>query len=231
MGDRRTAQPRWRRAVLALWSPLVVNAVPAAGVLWLSWNAREVLLLYWFETVLLLLAQPLRQYAQVGWVGLVGGVVALLVRSIFVAAGTFFLLGLLYGVDWENANVNPIAWSAPADGEPADWLARAWPEVPLAGVLIVTIVVVANLIRDWPQLRRSGRDALADDGLGTRLTVLHLTVILGFSAIFATGGATALVLILILLKTAFEGAALLKNKPTARLGRRPERYAGARSRV
>ncbi|MEX0654278.1 MAG: DUF6498-containing protein [Phycisphaeraceae bacterium] len=211
-----TASPGWRSRACAGLGVLIANGVPLLGVLALGWSTTEVLLLFWVEVALLvLLVRPARLIVGDWLVGVIAAVLGTLPAAIFLAFHAFFLVGLLYGVDWNNVQGGPMGWSAPSQGSPADWFRQAWTDLPVAGIVLVCLVHVGSLMAEWPTLQRrnmSGQKAPDETNGFGHLFIMHIGIILGGSAILVAGDAIGLLLLLIALKCGYEVTTVLKRR-------------------
>ncbi len=97
---------------------ILANLMPIIGVAFLGWRVEEVLLTYWVETVVMLLATPFWLWIRYGRAGLLAGMIVVPFMGVFVAGHAFFLAGMLYDINWANVQGGPLGWSA--DPESAD---------------------------------------------------------------------------------------------------------------
>lgn len=161
--------------------------LPLAGVLWLGWDWREVLLLYWLENISVGLATVVRIIrAQPSAAALASDPSKLEVNGKPVAwqpgsraaklgmAGFFCLhyglFTLVHGVFVFVFIAGGFGFGAPTDSRPIEWL-------PILVIWVVgTLVQVAAQVLGPPATDSIGRLFMAPYG---RIIVLHITIIGG----------------------------------------------------
>jgi hypothetical protein len=210
-------------SVGAVASLILANLVPLAGVLWLGWNVRTVLIVYWlengvvgaFNVLKMLRAQgpdPVRPEVVVAPDGRrirVPPTAASLIPPGLerIAAIPFFIVH--YGLFWLVHGIFvlglPLFATAAADQ------AFGTDMAPEPGQIVVVLIVLAishgvsyrlNYIGRGEYLRVSPiQQAMAPYG---RLVILHVTIIVGGMAIAVTGASAAAIVVLVLLKTAMD---------------------------
>ncbi|MEM8739594.1 MAG: DUF6498-containing protein [Planctomycetota bacterium] len=187
---------------------LLIELCLLAGVYFGGWRIDEVLLLYWFELAFTLILLPVSLGVRRGTEGVVERAAAVIGLGLFTAFHSFFLVCLLYGVNWSQAQGGPGGWSAPTTGKPGDWYAAALAGLPMLGVAWVVSVRLTDVVAAW-RFRRMTKAVAAPDtpqpaptrNLMSEVVVMHLTIIFGGSVVLAAGGAIGLVLTLVGLRT------------------------------
>lgn len=184
---------------------LGINSVPAAGWFFAEWSAGTTLAVYWFENILssLLVAARIAihqrttpkaghfRYKAKGDAGksrprpLLGGFLRM--SLMFSAAHGVFLATIfaVLAVNGHGADVSIDATS----------LTR--------GCLIVTVLLTVNFLVDLPRISQRSflwAERLVDVSFG-RITVVHLTLILGMAAVAFTGLNRAFFGVFFVLKT------------------------------
>jgi len=195
---RLTSDPRLTIAVI-----VIGNLIPVFGVLFLGWDAAQVLILYWAETVIVgLLTLPRIVAAQRLPVGVSGGRLA---NALFVAV--FFVLH--YGVFC----VGHLTFALPlaedfiaAEGGGGVWDRTFGDPAFLWAVLATAVLHVVGQTRDWWM---QGRWRQASPTLEMfkpygRIFVLHLTVLIGAWLMLVFKAPAWVVLILCLGKAMLE---------------------------
>ena len=199
-------QPSKLRAVVLA---LLINAVPLAGVLYFEWSAINVLVLYWFENLLIGLCTLIRLVMHRRWtrkrgywrhsnrlgiqinnkpaeMGLIGE----------YATGTFvFTLG--HGVFVAGIAVL-VQQNYP---DQAMWQ-LSWDQV-LRGALAIAAFLGIELIVDLTRIRGASFAALRDYAQArmSRIVVLHLAIIFGMFAMAMSNSPMGVLYVLIALKT------------------------------
>lgn len=184
------------------------------GVFFLQWRVSEVLLLFWVETVWVVLLVPISAALQGGKAAAIRSAGTTFHHGLFLAFHAFFLTGLLYGVEWDQVVGGPAGWSAPAKGQPWHWFAAAWNDMPWLGVLCIVGFGIADLFRNLPTLRLAGKRDFAgtetlsvdsNEAVATgHVVIMHVGIIFGGSAILAAGGDWGMLVAIITLKAAYE---------------------------
>jgi len=200
-----TQPSRLRAVVLAL----LINAVPLAGVLYFEWSAINVLVLYWFENLLIGLCTLIRLLMHRRWtrkrgywrrsnrlgirindkpaeMGLIGE----------YAAGTFGFT-LAHGVF--VAGIAALVHQNYPDQ--AMWQ-LSWDQV-LRGALAIAAFLGVELIVDLTRIRGATFAALRDYAQArmSRIVVLHLAIIFGMFAMAMSNSPMGVLYVLIALKT------------------------------
>lgn len=213
-------------SVGAVASLVLANLVPLAGVLWLGWSVRTVLIVYWLENGVIGAFNVLRMMRAAGPDPVRPEMVvapdgrrirlpataapatsALSSRLQRMGLVPFFILH--YGVFWlvhgTFVLTLPLFYSAARDE------ALTTGTSPEPGQIVVVLILLAvshgvsyrqNFIGRGEYLRISpSRQAMAPYG---RLVILHVTIIIGGMAIAMTGASAAAIVVLVLLKTAMD---------------------------
>ena len=202
-------QPSKLRAVVLA---LLINAVPLAGVLYFEWSAINVLVLYWFENLLIGLCTLIRLLMHRRWtrkrgywrrsnrlgirindkpaeMGLIGE----------YAAGTFGFT-LAHGVF--VAGIAALVHQNYPDQ--AMWQ-LSWDQV-LRGALAIAAFLGVELIVDLTRIRGATFAALRDYAQArmSRIVVLHLAIIFGMFAMAMTDSPLGILYVLLGLKALAE---------------------------
>jgi hypothetical protein len=182
------------------------NLIPLAGVLYFDWDIRAVLITYWLENgivglinvpKMMLASDRTQPWSTVGAADSPGG------RAIFAV---FFLFH--YGIFWVVHGVFILMLTgAPfifGVGDPLSFVLAD------RGLLLTALALLLSHGASF-FLNYLGRGEYRRTSVGgqmfapyPRLFVLHITIILGGFAVLALGQPTALVALLVLLKTAFD---------------------------
>ncbi|MFC6826702.1 DUF6498-containing protein [Halopelagius fulvigenes] len=214
---------------VALAALLVANLAPLVGVLAFGWNVFDVLAVYWLES---------------GVVGVLNVPKILLARGTPDESVSFSVNGApvdfsnradrsLFGVDVPAVNVFTagffcvhygIFWVVHGVfvlfGLPA--FAGAFGSIDVLGVLVAGATMVVSHGGSFVvnYLGHGEYRGVSPDGQMMapyrRVFVLHLTVVLGAFLVVSLGGPVVLVLLLVVLKTAFDVAAHLREHGRAR---------------
>jgi hypothetical protein len=199
------APPRWRAILIVL----LINAVPIVGVRYYGWSATNVLVLYWFENLMIAIATSIRIVAhriltrkRGHWrCGTIGGIDVngkpmkstllseyALVAFVFTLAHGIFVGVLAYMLTTEHPD-DPMwrfSWTQLQRGIAAIGI--------MMGIeLVVDIATMRSRpfawIREYAQRRMS------------RILVLHLAIIFGMLAMAMTDSPFGILYVLIGLKT------------------------------
>ncbi len=203
---RGAARPSKAPAVALV---LLVNAVPLVGVLYFGWSAINVLVLYWFENLLIAVCTVLRLVMHRRWtrkrgywrrsnrlgmkvndkpvqMGLVGEYALgafgfTLAHGVFVAAIAFIVRQ-----NYPDQAMWQLSW---------DQVAR--------GALAIAAFLGIELASDLARIRGASFAALRDYALGRmgRIVVLHLALVFGMFAMAMSNSPMGVLYVLIALKT------------------------------
>lgn len=210
-----------RRSLRTTVAILIGNLIPIFGVIFLGWDAAQILLLYWCENVIigvltlprLLTAQGVKAYPpagpgeiQIRLDGLAGKlfltVFFIVHYGIFCAVHGLFTVLLAGG-----SSANPVGLiSATAQD-------RTF-QIAIAAIVLVQLVV---LVREW---WLSGLFRRSDPGTEmfrpySRILVLHMTVIIGAWGMMTIGASTWAILVLCAFKTIAEWITQPRTLPEA----------------
>jgi hypothetical protein len=190
-----------RLGPLRLVTILLLNLVPVAGVVWLGWDAAQILMLYWIENLVIGATSFVRIVTAAGDRGTprAGGLGARL------GTGAFFLVH--YGI---FCLVHGGFAAAIATGDRltrnellAQLLTDRGFQLAIAATALIQFIA---LVRDWGlsgrwRHGRPGREMFSPYG---RIVVLHVTVIVGAWALGLLNAPAGAVLILCLMKASLE---------------------------
>ncbi len=212
----------WSQHGWSIATVVIFNLIPLLGVVFFRWSIKQVLLVYWLETALFVLAQPIRGLARRGW-RTIGQQLAVTAHAcVFTGAHAFFLLSMLYGIQWDEADQDGLSWSAPTRGAPGQWLDQALADIPLAAIVMVAIVSCVSLGSQLPGLRRARRADMAagrnSGDIDTRslygpVVIMHVSVIFGGFVILSLNSPIGLLLLLITLKIGYDLFRTINGKP------------------
>jgi Zn-dependent protease with chaperone function/uncharacterized tellurite resistance protein B-like protein len=197
---------------------LVANLIPAAGVIFFDWDARNVLLLYWLENLVIGGYTLLRMLATHKWRAIGTGLFFSFHYSFFCGGHGFILLGLSgLGVDGIN---DPMADYWPDDELPEflvpiqmlisilSWMANETPG--MLGLPLFAFIIshgISAFTHHVVLREDDGRDVdkIMWDPYG-RIFLLHIALIFGGFVIILSGGGGAWPILLLLItgKTAFD---------------------------
>jgi hypothetical protein len=218
----------WRR--LASSSPVAVallvavNAIPLAGVLFLGWDLMTVVRIYWLENGVIGVYAALRILTAEGGAlpvapgaGVVARLPDLLVRAVSIG---FFTIH--YGLFWLAHGL--FVWLAfpllfaPGGPVPADPVLVIPDLGPLALVGVALLASHgASFLFNWLG-RKEYRTATVAGEMGApyeRVGILHLTIIFGAMAVGFFGAPVWALVVLVVLKTATDLAAHLRDRERA----------------
>lgn len=196
---RLTTDPRWTIAAI-----LVGNLIPVFGVLFLGWDAAQILMLYWTENIVVgLLTLPRIVAAQRLPTGVSGGRLgnALGVAAFFVIHYGLFCLGhLTFALDLAGDFI------AAQYGDRDVWARTFGDPAFLWAILAMAALQLVSQVRDWWMAGawREASPTLEMFKPYGRIFVLHLTVLLGAWLLLVFKAPAWVVLILCLGKAALE---------------------------
>lgn len=227
--DIPEAKPRWRMV-----GALAANAIPVIGVVFWGWNAGVLLLLYWFENVAIGVFNAVRMIAAGLASGPMGaGVLLFLIPFYTFHYGLFCLVHgvfvwVMFGQGLENlAALNDL-------DDPLD-LPRLFATIVgiepgmkagVASVLIWQGVLLAIYFirREW-----RGTDPMSQMMAPYgRIIILHFTIIGGGFIVMLLGQPWIGVVILALIKTAFD---VLGDPTQKNMGKNKEAWDQARAQI
>jgi hypothetical protein len=193
---------RWRMA-----GAVVSNAVPVIGVLFWGWNAGILMLLYWLENVVIGLFNAARMIAA-GAANGVGGLLACLFVVPFFAFhyGMFCLVHGVFVWTMFGAGFKNVAMLNDLPDLPRfiATLLSAEPGLkPGAASIVIWQAVMFGLFLFRREYRETDPMTQMSEPYG-RIVVLHITIIAGGFVVLALGQPWIGVLILALLKAAFD---------------------------
>lgn len=210
--------------VISLTALILVNLVPLAGVLWLGWRMFDVLMLFWMENVVIGVLNLLRMGVRL--------VAAAELKGLFLipfftlhyfgfCAGHGFILMLLFGAP--GSGLGP-AQELGAGGmldivrelvrEPA----LAWGLAAIAASHALSFLVNFIWGGEW---RRTDIDTLMGAPYG-RIMILHVVIVIGAAIVAAIGQPIYALVLLVVLKTAVDAVAHLRERRTLGEGAAPE---------
>lgn len=176
---------------------IVIGAlVPVFGVLFLNWNAGEILVLFWIENVIVgaLTAPRILAAGRAGPASLFLTGFFLFHYGFFCAVHLVFVLLLAGGFLGRQGELfDPLTHSL---AQPAF----------LWGIAAIAVLDLVSQIRDW-WLPGRWRDATPQLEMGRpygRIIVLHMTILIGAWAALSLGAPVWSVVILCLMKAALE---------------------------
>jgi hypothetical protein len=209
--------------VRAILLALLINAVPLVGVRWFGWSALNVLVLYWFENVLIAIGTSIRiavhkaltrksGYWRGNRLGIKvndkpvesGLLTEYMIASFgFTAAHGVFVVGIVF-ILRQNFPDQPM-WRFSFE--------QAW-----HGALAIAAMLAVELAIDLTRIRSISFAAMSDYARSrmTRVFVMHLTLIAGLFAMGMTNSPMGILYVLIALKTLADvGGALSRTGPPA----------------
>jgi hypothetical protein len=190
---------------------LLVNAVPVVGVLYHGWSVASVLVLYWFENLLVAVCTCIRiavhrgltrkrghwRHGQLGISSngkpVRGGLLTEYATGAFVftfAHGVFVAV-IVFALGHEQAD-GPM-WRF------------SWQQVGY-GALVVAAMLVFDLVFDLATIRTRSYAWMQEQArrrMG-RVVILHLVIIFGMAAVVLTGSPLGIIFLLVGLKTLSE---------------------------
>ncbi len=201
---------------------IVANLLPLAGVFWLDWDLRSVLLLYWAENVVVALWAAARMLV-VGGPGAVPTILFFCVHfGIFTFVHLIFVYVMTEAVDWNRVEWEGSGFQAPnkagASGFPTSAFFAQLSPWALAALLVSHgVSFVRNFLKGGEWKHSSVGAEMARPY--PRMIVMHIAIIAGGFFIAATGQPVALLAVLVLLKIVLDAAAHVVEHRLAR-GRR-----------
>jgi hypothetical protein len=220
----RAAAPPAFDLLRGIVTVLLVNAVPVVGVLRYGWSATNVIVLYWFENLLITALTCLRLLAHRQWTrkrgywrtGQIGGIE---INGKPVHAGLIgeyamssFIFTLAHGV-FVGVIVMIFAQNYP--DQPMWQVSLAQVE---RGVVAITAMLGIELLADLPTIRRRSFAEMKAFAQGrmSRIIVLHLAIIFGMLAMAVAHSPFGVLYVLIALKTLAEiGGVFARDRPPA----------------
>ena len=233
------AAPPQRSKLGAVAIALLINAVPLVGVLYFDWSALNVLVLYWFENVLIAIGTSVRiavhraltrkqgYYARSNRLGIKvndkevtsGLLTEYMIASFgFTAAHGVFVLGIAF-ILRQNYPDQPM-WRFSFE--------QAW-----HGALAIAVMLAVELVVDLSHIRSITFAAMTDYARSrmTRVFVMHLTIIIGMFAMGMTNSPMGILYVLIALKTLADlGGVFRQPAPVPAAGTKDEAQAAEPSR-
>ena len=187
-------------APLYLGLLVLLNALPLYGVLALDWQAFDLILLYWLENwiiggfmLLKILARPLKNPAEIGLVLFLGPFFAFHYGMFCTVHGVFVFA--LFGDDvvFNDSDVFRAMTSLLFDRQ------------LVFGVLALAVWQFIDWLRDLIEMG-VGNEGLQEltKGPYQRIFVLHFTILLSGFALIAMEEPTAGLVLLVVIKTAFD---------------------------
>lgn len=205
MADRQEQRSPQERATgwhsPSVWALIAANVFPLIGVLILGWNVRSILLVYWSESAVIGFYSIVKMAMAAGWGSLFLVPFFCVHFGLFMFVHGVFILALTDGMQGHFSPLRGIM--ASFDGG------------MLAGVGILFISHGFSFVHN--HLRRGERRMMGNNapvlmfGAYGRVVVMHLTLLFGAFLTMALGQPTAILLLLIVLKTAADLAAHAKQ--------------------
>lgn len=196
---------QWATRPVALATVVVGNLIPVFGVLFLGWDAAQILILYWVENVILGVLTLPRLIAAAkgkgeGW----------FLAGFFIVHYGLFCFGhltfaLLIVSDFTDEAGGLYGWLFAMLRQPSF----------LWAVAAIAVLNLATQIREWwgPGLWRTADPKLEMFKPYGRIFVLHLTVLFGSAVAMMLGAPVAAILILCVLKALLELRLLAFSEP------------------
>jgi hypothetical protein len=196
--------PIWRGVLLAL----LVNAVPLVGVLYFDWSAINVLVLYWFENLLIAVCTCIRiavhrrltrkkGYWRAGQMGIK-------VNDKTVTTGLLgeYAIGAFVFTGAHGIFVGVIAMILHQNYPDQAMWQISLPQVG-RGALIIAAMLGVELVADLANIRERSFAWMRDYAMARmgRVIILHLTIIGGMFLMAMTKSPMAILYVLIGLKT------------------------------
>jgi len=215
---------------------LIANLLPLAGVRWWGWDAFEVLVLYWMQTVLVVIFTVLhvRKLPRAGLGEIEAGgrkrpathrdyVILLSIIGFVFCAGHIGFLWVLFSGDWGKVVHGPTTFWQHFVIANGAWLALL---LNLVGGLLRYILTPprAAVIQSIAPLKNNEPSGNIDDlqlGLFVRIFAMQAAIIFGAMLAMSYGATHAPLIILIVLKTLFDfGASFPGRTPAVTAERR-----------
>ncbi|MFA7237195.1 MAG: DUF6498-containing protein [Phycisphaeraceae bacterium] len=196
------APPRWLRpSVLAL---LVGNVVPLVGVIFLHWNLRNILLLYWAESAVIGFYTVLKMTITRPLQGLFTSAFFCVHYGMFMAGHLIFLLVLTNGNLQHPGPAMTNPFHAAIDAfTPSMFLAL------LALFISHGVSFVTNFLAKGVYRTATIQKLMAAPY--PRIIVMHITILGGAFLMLALGQPIALLIVMVILKTAVDLASHLRE--------------------
>jgi len=202
---------RSRSNPIAIVLLVAANLIPLIGVLFLHWDVRTILVMYWLENgivgvlnvVRILAAQRPDQSGRASAAAKVG-----LAAFFTVHYGIFWVVHGVFVMVLTNRGGLPGGFQTPLDVVATD-------QQILLGALALLVSHLASLLLNYFGRGEYRRVSPASQMFlpYVRVVVLHLTIILGGFLVIGLGQPAALVALLVLFKTVFDlGLHLLERK-------------------
>lgn len=190
---------------------LAVNVVPLIGVIWLGWDVRGLMLLYWSENLIIGVMTIVKMLAAAPIAGLFSSAFFAVHYGGFCAIHGLFILAMTGG-DFESVmNGGESSWpffliffeilfvvvKAVIDVAPPIWFLAF-------GALLISHAtsLILNFFVRGERNEASGANLMGSPYV--RVIILHITILAGGFAVLAFGSPTAMLVLLVILKTAVD---------------------------
>jgi hypothetical protein len=200
--------------VMSLTALILVNLLPLAGVLWLGWRMFDVLLLFWFENVVIGAVNLLRMGVRL----FVARELSAVFRMPFFAlhyfgfcAGHGLALLVLFGLPGPGLGPSPAFAADSVGGFIRELLhepALVW------GLAAVTVSHMLSFVVNFlwgGEWRHTNLDALMEAPYA-RVIALHIFIVLGAAIVASLGQPLYALALLVVVKTALDASAHLKER-------------------
>jgi hypothetical protein len=183
--------------------PIVaLNLTPLIGVVWFGWDAGALLILYWAENVIV----GVCTLVAMGWRSLrtlAGGMGFVLSAPFFlVHYGLFCAVHGMFALAFARGGLTGASGPDPFDDTLWPWIVQTGVLWGVAGLALAQLLRLVARIASG-EIGRTDADKLMFAPYG-RIVVLHITLIGGAFAAQAMGQPLGFIILLVLLKTAFE---------------------------
>ncbi len=202
-----TTRPYLAPPLIAL---VAANCTPIFGVLVLGWDVFPILLLFWFENVIIGGVNVLRMVSAapanpVAWIGKV-----FLVPFFCVHYGVFCLVHGIFVISFFGRGVMPSGSFFPAAAL-LGFIAANRLQWAILGILASHLVSFGYNFIGLGEYKRASLNDLMSQPY-SRVIVLHLTILFGGFAVMALKSPAGALVLLVVLKTALDVRAHVKER-------------------
>ena len=185
----------------SLWALILANCVPLFGAYFLDWEVGEMMILYWAETLILLLYQSIRNVAVSPIIGFFKSLFNSCQVIMFSAVHFLFIWFIFVEGFW-----TPTPEKDDSLQTVFNYLFALWP-----ALVALFVSHGYSLFIHFFKNPKAEQTQLGINPLFVRITIMQLVVIFGGILALLTNGHWTTLLLLVVLKTIFDGKAHCKQ--------------------